>query len=242
MKEQQPKTEINNLPAFQGFFDTYASDISANPFHKKPFPDSLPIDPVSTVLNIKEDSPFREKHVRLNLKGNFYINGIPWNEIPESLQRMISLQYDAANLDEEKRVNIRGASRMIVLSLDSLNASQLIDKYGEYYASTGLLLIIEQVPLSDILNRIYSRPRINEGDFIVRRISLSAALRFDSLFRKSLSLGNKLTPDEKEFIEKIAKDIVFGKYIQIIPSSLIHLQDLAQLLETQKQNAFIYSD
>lgn len=238
MKELDPSKDIINLETFQSFMQNFRSRILEAPPHRKPFPNNLPPDPANTAMYTTKDNPFHEESIRIQLKEIVFIDNIPWDSIPESLQRLLSVQYDSAGLDEDKKINIQIRRRDVRFFLESTHSRRNIDLIGEYY-SPGLGLKIFRTDLDDEVDRMVGGQRINEGHFIVLKTVLSTQLRLNTLLQGNPDRG--LTDEEKEFLQRTTIDNSWKK-VQLIPSTLVDLQDIARLITGQKEKAFIYSD
>jgi len=238
MKEFDHSREITNLETFQSFMENFRSRILEAPPHRKLFPDNLPPDPANSAMYTTKDNPSYEESIRIQLKGIVFIDDIPWNSIPESLQRLLSIQYDSAGFDEDKKINIQIGRRDVIISLESAHSYNNIDREGEYYTS-GLVLKIVRTDLDDEVDRMVGGKRINEGDFVVNKTVLSTQLRLNSLLQ--IGPDRRLTDEEKEFLQRTIIDNSWRK-TQLIRSTIVDLQDIAKVLTAQKERAFIYSD
>ena len=217
------------------------ADIAKNTPNKHPFPKDLPKNPVKTALAIKENNPFYQENIKMSLKDQVFVRQIPWNDIPESLQQILIIQYDSANLDESKEVNLTIGDRGMIFILASSHSHDFIDRQGEYY-SPGLGFRIRNTNIDTILN-LSGRKPINAGDFIIYKGKLSKEIKHNSILEK-LQRGEDLTEDETEFFRQAMNEKAEGREegIEIIQSRLIHLQDITRLLEANKKRAFIYTD
>lgn len=238
MKELDPPTYIINLETFQSFMENFRSRIFKAPPLTKPFPDNLPPDPANSAMYIKTDDPNHKDSIRTQLKERVFIDGIPWDSIPGSLQRLLSIQYDSAGLDEDKKIDIQIGRRDIKFSLKSSHSHHNIDLKGEYYTA-GLVLSIFRTELDDEKDLMINGKRTNEGVFIVNKTVLSTQLRLNSLLQEASNRG--LTDEEKDFLQRTTIDN-FWKKSKLIPSTLSDLQDIAKVLTRQKEKAYIYSD
>ena len=238
MKEFDPSRDITNLETFQSFMENFRSRILETPPHMKHFPSNLPPDPANTAMHTTEDNFYHKELIKITLKGRVFIDGIPWDSIPESLQQLLSIQYDSARLNEDKKINIQIRRRDVRFSLESAHSYNNIDWEGEYYAP-GLVLKMLRNDFDDEVDRMIGGKRINEGDLIVNKTVLSTQLRLNSLLQ--VGSDRRLTDEEKEFLQRTTIDSSWRK-VQLIPSTLVDLQDIAKVLTAQKERAFIYSD
>ncbi len=241
MKEQQPKIEINNLTEFQVFFDTYVSSILANPPNKKPFPKNLPSDSFHSMLYTTEKNPFHDEFIKRRLRRVVFITEVVWDDLSESLQDLFSLQYDSATVNGHKRISLEIGKKGILFRLQSSHTYDFVDWLGEYYAP-GIKFLAFKFPFDEELEGMTGGKKQNEGEFAITKSPLVRDIRRNSILEKSLMKGESLTKEEKDFLEKCMEEDRSGIFTQIIPSTLIHLHDIARLLSTQRLNAFIYSD
>ena len=240
MKEFDQSKEIVDFKTFQIFFDRYVSDIFANPPNKKPFPDNLPSDPFNSMHYTTEKNPFHTESVRRILKEGVFIKGIPWEDISESIQVLFTMQYDAATINESKRISLEFGNRWMVFRLESSHSYDFVDWQGGYHTG-GISLLIHKSQLDEELERI-GRKKQNEGEFRTIKSPLVTEIRGNSILEKFLMKGESLTQEDIDFMGKCIEEDVSGIFIQIIPSTLIQLQDVARLLAKQRSIAFVYSD
>lgn len=238
--EGRRPVEINSLETFQSFFDSYVSDILTNPPSKKPFPKKLPSDPFHSMLYLDEANPFQAEFVRNRLKNAIFITGVAWDILPESLQDLLTTAYDSAAVDIKKTVSFSISENNMLFHLESSRSYDYVDWSGDYY-TYGVSFLRTKTPFIKELERALGGKEHNEGEFMFRKLPLSREIRHNSILERSLKEGQELTSEEKEFLERCMEEDRSGEFTQIIPASLIHLQDIARVLESQRQNAFVYS-
>lgn len=238
MKELDPSKDIINLETFQCFMQNFRSRVLKSPPHRKPFPSNLPPDPANSAMYTTIDNPYHEESIRNQLEEVVFMDSIPWDYIPKSLQQLLSMQYDSAGINEDKNINIRIRRRDARFSLQSTHSHHNIDLKGEYY-TPGLSLRILRTDFDDEAELMVGGQRINEGDFIVVKKMLSTQLIFNSLLQQCRE--RILTVEEKDFLEWTTINNSWRK-VKLISSTTAQLQDIAKLLREQKDKAFIYSN
>ncbi len=231
MKDLEPRKEIVDIDSFTAYIKSTVAAIRTNPSLKiEPFENSLPKNNINITQDIIEqdiqeavkDGLIREKIV---------IGDIPWDSIPESLQGIIALQYPAATLNEPKIVNIELDTLILQFKLISRNSSDDVDHYGDIYNPYGLRLVTaaEEMFIAE------------KGNFVIQTTPLSQQVREDALRTKQFE-GKPLTDEENEWLTNNLRKHLFREDIQVIPSTLLQLQDIASVIKRFKDNAILFTD
>lgn len=238
MKEQESRKEVVGIDSFATYINNTMQAIRGSPSLRiEPFENALPKNNVDRVRELDQEP--RKKHGSTREK--IVIGDIPWDSIPESLQEILGLQYPASTLKERKTVNITLETDALLFMLNSINSRSGIDRYGDIYSPYGLILRITD---KDSKHNKHFDPKGltgRKGDFVIYKVPLAEQIRDDVLMRKIIK-GESLTQEEEEWQENnLRKKMSFGN-LQVVPSSLVHLQDIASVVEKFKNNTILFTD
>lgn len=237
MSPERPR-EIVNIDTFHNYIDIVIASVKKNPPKIEPLDKLQPknnIDKVTELIQI-----VNKKDSKSDLRERVILTGIPWDSIPESVQRIMELQYDIST-DEQKKVDIELTSRFIRFTLQSNRSHDSIDWNQDAYVPYGLMFLTESDDRE--FSRLFDPNYLTgkKGDFVINKTSLAEQIRYDTIQRKFIK-GEDQTKEEKEWLEQNTRKRMAFKNIQVVPSSIIHLQDITNVVEKFKDTATLFTD
>jgi len=233
VKERELR-KIVDIDTFAVFVHDTMQTIKANPPRIEPFENILSNNNVDKVAQAIQEARKKIHQPREEV----VIRAIPWENIPERLQEVVSLQYPSAMLNETKVIDINLRSHAIVFSLRSKNSHDDVDRYGDIYIPYGLIL-----QFADI-EKMFFDPNGRtgkKGDFIICKVPLADQIREDVLMRKFFN-GVKQTEEEDEWQTRQLRRKMSFEFFQVVPSSLIHLQEARDLIERFRDDTVVFTD